>query len=49
MTVTASLKVSPTLDFVANGVAAVLTGVGRYGDGLDARHRGPALCVGGAC
>ena len=39
----------PDLDFVANSVAAVLTGTGRYGDGLDGRHGGRALCVGDAC
>ena len=39
----------PDLDFVANGVAAVLTGIGRYGDGLDGRHGGRSLCVGDAC
>ena len=39
----------PDLDFVANGVAAVLTGVGRYGDGLDGGHGGRTLCVGDAC
>ena len=39
----------PDLDFVANGVAAVLTGIGRYGDGLDGRHGGRALCMGDAC
>ena len=38
----------PDLDFVVNGVAAVLTGIRRYGDGLDGRHSGRALCQGDA-
>ena len=39
----------PDLDFVVDGVAAVLTGIGRYGDGLDGRRGGRALCVSAAC